>query len=176
MNHMLEALGIACVTKAQTKNARLALVESCTGGLIAQMLVNVPGASAVFDSCEVAYSNEAKNRLAGSDSVFARHGSVSQEAAIELALAMAGKTGADYVLASTGITGPAGGTKHKPVGTHFIAIVHLGTVTEVAGHLVRANGDVVDQNNASRAMWQHQFAKEALEVLSLALDGVQSAR
>jgi nicotinamide-nucleotide amidase len=110
-----------CVEAARAKGQRFAFVESLTGGLIGAAITAVPGASAVFDGSVVPYSNESKSRLAGSAEVFIRHGSVSREAAAELASALLAQSDVDHVIASTGIAGPGGGTAEKPVGRVHIA-------------------------------------------------------
>ena len=100
----------------------VAVAESCTGGLIANRLTNVPGASAVFLAGLCTYSNESKQAVLNvPEEVLAEHGAVSASTARAMAEGVRVVTGADFTLATTGIAGPAGGTSDKPVGTVHIA-------------------------------------------------------
>jgi nicotinamide-nucleotide amidase len=110
----------------------LALAESCTGGCIAHRVTNVPGASAVFPGGFVTYSNELKQKYLGVRAeTLAVHGAVSEAVAREMTEGARQQTGADFALAVTGIAGPGGGTKEKPVGTVFIGLAgEFGTVVE----------------------------------------------
>jgi len=101
----------------------LAVAESCTGGLLANRITNIPGSSQVFLSGIIAYSNEAKNRLLKiPESVIQAKGAVSYETAKLMAVNIAKLSGAAIAIAITGIAGPTGGSKAKPVGTVFIAL------------------------------------------------------
>jgi nicotinamide-nucleotide amidase len=101
----------------------LTLAESCTGGYVANRITDVPGASAVFLSGLVTYSNEAKQNLLGVRAeTLAQHGAVSEPTVREMAEGARQRLGADYAIAITGIAGPSGGTPEKPVGTVFIAL------------------------------------------------------
>jgi nicotinamide-nucleotide amidase len=114
----------ATVVRLLTEQARTIVVaESCTGGFIAHRLTNVPGASAVFLSGLVTYSNEAKEQFLGVRAeTLQRHGAVSEETVREMAEGARTRMKADYSIAVTGIAGPSGGAPEKPVGTVFIGL------------------------------------------------------
>ena len=122
----------AIVRLLTERNLTLATAESCTGGCLAHRITNVPGASAIFPGGVVAYSNEAKRNFLGVRAkTLSRHGAVSAAVAREMAGGARKKFGADFAIAVTGIAGPGGGTKRKPVGTVFIALADGdGTVVE----------------------------------------------
>ncbi|PYS24445.1 MAG: competence/damage-inducible protein A [Acidobacteria bacterium] len=101
----------------------LAVAESCTGGLIAQRLTNVPGASKYFIEGLVTYSNESKVRLLGVDKKLIKEfGAVSQQVARDMARGVRHRAKTDFGLAVTGIAGPGGGSEEKPVGLVYIAL------------------------------------------------------
>ena len=137
----------------------LALAESCTGGFIANQITNVPGASKVFPGGVVAYSNGVKQKFLGVRAgTLARHGAVSEAVAREMAEGARKKFGADFAIAVTGIAGPVGGTKHKPVGTVFIALAAAGE-TVVEWKL----------NSFGRKKFKQTTANQALKMLYLRL-------
>jgi len=101
----------------------LAVAESCTGGLIAQRLTSVPGSSKYFIEGVVTYSNESKTRLLGVDKeLIPEFGAVSQQVARDMARGVRHRANTDFGLAVTGVAGPDGGTKEKPVGLVYIAL------------------------------------------------------
>jgi nicotinamide-nucleotide amidase len=101
----------------------LAVAESCTGGLVAQRLTDVPGSSKYFIEGVVSYANDAKTRELGVEPMLLmEHGAVSAPVAEAMAEGIRKRAGADFGLAITGIAGPGGGTEEKPVGTVFIAL------------------------------------------------------
>lgn len=104
------------------KNKTLAIAESCTGGLISNKLTNTPGSSQYFLLGIVAYSNKAKVKiLKVPASTLRKSGAVSKNTALSMARGVQKLTNSDFALATTGIAGPTGGTKNKPIGTVFIA-------------------------------------------------------
>jgi nicotinamide-nucleotide amidase len=109
------------------RKATLAVAESCTGGLVASRLTDVPGSSDYFERGVVAYNLEAKERLLNVPaSLLERHGAVSLEVARAMAAAVRGLSGTALGLATTGIAGPSGGTSEKPVGLVCAALAWDG--------------------------------------------------
>lgn len=101
----------------------LALAESCTGGLVAAAITDVPGSSRYFTSGWVTYSNEAKNRELGVDERLLReHGAVSEPVVLAMARGARERAGADIAFSCSGIAGPDGGSEEKPVGTVWLAV------------------------------------------------------
>ena len=103
--------------------ATLAVAESCTGGLMAKQLTDVPGSSGFFLLSAVTYANEAKMAVLGvAPETLERNGAVDEATAREMAEGARRCAGADYALSTTGIAGPDGGTAEKPVGTVCIGL------------------------------------------------------
>ena len=150
---------VAIVRLLTERNLTLATAESCTGGFIANQITNVPGASKVFPGGVVAYSNGVKQKFLGVRAgTLERHGAVSEAVAREMAEGARKKFGADFAIAVTGIAGPGGGTKHKPVGTVFIALAAAGE-TAVEWKL----------NSFGRKKFKQTTANQALKMLYLRL-------
>src|SRR5438067_1665305 len=122
-----ETLEEVIVKLLAQRNQTLAVAESCTGGLLAHRLTNVPGASAVFLAGYVAYSNDAKIAALGVDpAVIAEHGAVSETVAAAMAEGARARSDSTFGLATTGIAGPGGGSEAKPVGTVYVALAGGG--------------------------------------------------
>ena len=112
---------ISLILKEQ--NLKIATAESCTGGLIAHTLTNIAGASDYFDRGVVSYSNKSKTELLGvPEKLIDKYGAVSNPVAKAMADGIRVKSEVDIGISTTGIAGPTGGTKEKPVGLVFIAI------------------------------------------------------
>jgi nicotinamide-nucleotide amidase len=110
----------------------VATAESCTGGLIANRLTDVSGASAVFGHGFVTYANEAKMKHLGvPDTLLEQHGAVSEPVAKAMAEGCLSASGADHAIAVTGIAGPTGGSEEKPVGTVYLGQASKGSETRV---------------------------------------------
>ena len=108
----------------------MSTVESCTGGLLAARLINVPGVSEVFKSGYITYSNKAKRRLLGiKKNSLLKHGAVSEEIAREMAKGAAMVSKSDVTVSVTGIAGPDGGSEEKPVGLVYIGCNVCGRIT-----------------------------------------------
>lgn len=124
-----ENLEDVVVSLLEKYNLKLTTAESCTGGLLSGRIINVPGASSVFDEGFITYSNDAKEKYLGVDrETLDKYGAVSKETAIMMAEGAAMSTGKDAGLAITGIAGPDGGTLKKPVGLVYIACYLRGKV------------------------------------------------
>lgn len=117
-----ETLEMAVVKLLQKYELTVTTAESCTGGLLAGRIVNVPGASEVFNEGFITYSNKAKRKnLDVSKSTLKKYGAVSEQTAKEMATGGVFATDSDACVAVTGIAGPDGGTEEKPVGLVYIA-------------------------------------------------------
>jgi nicotinamide-nucleotide amidase len=118
----LLSLAKIVLDEAREKKLRIATAESCTGGLIAGLLTEIPGSSDVLERGFVTYSNEAKEELLGvPHELIAGQGAVSEAVARAMAEGAAANSSAQLAVAVTGIAGPGGGTAQKPVGLVHIA-------------------------------------------------------
>jgi nicotinamide-nucleotide amidase len=145
--------------RVRDRQLKVAVAESCTGGLLMSRLTDVPGSSAYIDRGEVVYSNHAKTESLGVPArMIAECGAVSEPVARAMAEGIRGKSAADIGIGITGIAGPDGGTPEKPVGTVAIAV------------LVRDDARVrTFQFIGSREMVKFQSAQAALNMLRLML-------
>jgi nicotinamide-nucleotide amidase len=109
--------------KLARQGKTLAVAESCTGGLLAKLLTDIPGSSKYFTYGWITYSNQAKSSELGVDAdLIDKHGAVSEQAARAMAIGARNRAGTDYAISITGIAGPAGGTEQKPVGLVYIGV------------------------------------------------------
>ncbi len=148
------------IEKAKEKNIKIGFAESCTGGLLASKITDVSGSSFVFWGSIVSYSNEVKMRtLNVKEKTLHEHGAVSIETAKEMALGAKESMNLDIAITTTGIAGPNGGSKEKPVGTVCIGIA---TSEKVEAFRFELKGD--------RETLKEKFAKKALFLLLENLD------
>ncbi len=127
-------------------------VESCTGGLVAARLINVPGVSEVFKSGEITYSNNAKQKILGvKKHTLDKYGAVSEETAREMAEGAAFFNRADVAVSVTGLAGPDGGTKEKPVGLVYIGCSVKGEVVTKELHL-KGNREKIRETAVSECL------------------------
>ena len=118
-----ESLPAVVVEELMKRNESVSIAESCTGGAIANLITDISGSSNVFSVGFVTYANSAKNEILGVDNNdLNEFGAVSETVVRAMAEGCLERSGADYAVAVSGIAGPTGGTKEKPVGTAFIAI------------------------------------------------------
>lgn len=140
---------------------KLAVAESCTGGLVAAALTEIPGSSAVLDRGFVTYSNESKMQLLGvSEDVIDTFGAVSIAVAWSMAQGALKKSGADVAVAITGVAGPEGGSEQKPVGTVVFACAKRGEDPEATNAELKFFEGV-----KTRADVRYQATLVALELL-----------
>ena len=125
-----ESLEMAVVRLLKKNGLTVTTAESCTGGMLAARLVNVPGVSDVYREGYITYSNKAKRRLLDvNKSTLKKYGAVSEQTAREMAIGGVFANGADVCVATTGIAGPDGGTEEKPVGLVYISCYLKDKVT-----------------------------------------------
>lgn len=134
------------------KEMTIATAESCTGGLVADRLTNVPGSSSYFERGLVTYSSQAKTDLLGvGKKTIEEKGVVSKEVASQMAEGIRKKSNVDLGLATTGIMGPGGGTKEKPVGTVCLGLAHRDG-TEIQTFHFSGNRLEVKEQTSERAL------------------------
>jgi len=129
------------VDKAGAEGVMIATAESCTGGMVAAAITDVPGSSAVLDRGFVTYSNEAKSEMLGvAPATIEKHGAVSRQTARAMAEGALLHSRADVAISITGIAGPSGGSDRKPVGLVWFALAGKGKSTRTERR-VFADGD-----------------------------------
>lgn len=117
-----DSLSHRVVSLLNERSLRLSTAESCTGGMLAALITETPGASAVFDAGFITYSNRMKTELLGVNAdLLEQQGAVSEAVVLKMAEGALRRSGADYAIAVSGIAGPEGGSTEKPVGTVWLA-------------------------------------------------------
>lgn len=144
------------VEKLNRLGLSVATAESCTGGMIGSLIVDVSGASCCYNEGYITYSNEAKHKNLGvNENTLDKFGAVSPETAEEMAKGVMKRADVTFGVASTGIAGPTGGTDLKPVGLIYIACAYLDRVKIVE---LRLGGNRTENRETT--------AKKALELLN----------
>jgi len=145
------------------RDISISTAESCTGGMLASKLVNVPGVSKVFTNGFITYSNQSKTDVLGvSPDTISKFGAVSKETAVEMVKGLIKKTSTRAGIAITGIAGPDGGTPEKPAGTVWIAVMLDG---EIEAAIFKQNGD--------RERVRHMACLNALNMLRKKILGLE---
>lgn len=157
-------LAESVVSQLTQQNATITTAESCTGGLVAASLTEVPGASAVFEAGYVTYSNAMKHQLLGvGTELLDRCGAVSEEVVRAMLLGALERSAADMGIAVSGIAGPDGGTESKPVGTVWIA---WGSAQNLSTKCLQFNG--------SRRWFQSMVTATTLDLTRRLLAGIDT--
>ncbi|MBE5849326.1 MAG: CinA family protein [Lachnospiraceae bacterium] len=134
------------------KHLTVSTAESCTGGLLAGRIINVPGASDVIGEGFITYSNDAKRKYLGvKKSTLKKYGAVSKQCAKEMAKGLLDATKADVGLVTTGIAGPAGGTEEKPVGLVYIGCNVCGKI-KVKKYIFEGDRRQIRESAAQKAL------------------------
>lgn len=152
------------IDMARAKGLMVATAESCTGGLVAAAITEVPGSSDVFERGFVTYSNAAKTELLGVDkALIDTHGAVSEEVALAMATGAATRSSATVAVSVTGVAGP-GGSDHKPEG-----MVCFGIATKAPDKQIKAVAETMQFGALGRGNVRQASVKHALDLLILAL-------
>ena len=147
--------------RLQERGVTVATAESCTGGMLGELLTRLPGSSRVFRGGAIAYANEEKTRQLGVEPATLRaHGAVSEAVAREMASGARARFGVDLAVAISGVAGPDGGTPDKPVGTVWLALAGATGVTTKKINWPGAR----DQIRTLAAWWGLKMIDEALDV------------
>jgi nicotinamide-nucleotide amidase len=155
----LRATAKSVLQRARSRGLKIATAESCTGGLVAAALTEIAGSSDVVDRGFVTYSNAAKHVMLGVPAAtLKRHGAVSAETAAAMAKGALKHSLADIAVAITGIAGPGGGSKQKPVG-----LVHFAVANRNGRRVAR----VKRYGNIGRSQVRQRSVAEALRLLRL---------
>ena len=144
----MKLLSINIIKKLSKKKLKISIAESCTGGLLSSAITSVSGASKIFSVGLVAYSNQSKiNLLKVPKRIIRKYGSVSEQVCLAMAKNLSKIIKTNISLSITGIAGPSGGTKIKPVGLVYVGI-KKGNRTEVKKYLFKNKGRAYIQKAA----------------------------
>ncbi|MDD5530635.1 MAG: CinA family protein [bacterium] len=134
------------------KKLTISVVESCTGGLIQKLITDTAGSSEYFLGGVVAYSNKLKEKLIGvKHTTLLKYGAVSKETSVELANGITKITGSNIGISTTGIAGPGGGTKDKPVGLIYIGI-RIGKKTTSYKYIFKGTREQIRKQTAEEGL------------------------
>lgn len=153
----------AVVSLLKEKNLTVTTAESCTAGLVAARIMNVAGASDVYSEGYITYSDDAKRKLLGvRKETLEKYTAVSEETALEMAAGAANSAGADAAISVTGIAGPGGGSREKPVGLIYIGCCLNGNVTVKECHF---QGDRMENRTAAAGEALHLLKQKLMTEL-----------
>ena len=135
------------------KRVRVNIAESCTGGLICSKIIAEPNASKIFEQGLVTYSNESKIKLLGVPSkVIYKHGAVSEQTAYFMAKGLAKNQNTNFSIAITGIAGPSGATKDKPIGLVYLSFYNINRQISVEKKLFKGNRNQIREKSSNYAI------------------------
>jgi nicotinamide-nucleotide amidase len=153
---VLNGLAVRVGAQLLQRGLRVATAESCTGGLVAKLLTDVPGSSQWFDCGYVTYSNEAKQRDLGvAAETLLAHGAVSQQTVTQMAAGALSRSGTDRAVAVSGVAGPDGGTAAHPAGDVWFAVATRtaqGMTTHARNHRFSGDRDAIRRQSAAFAL------------------------
>lgn len=147
-----ETLEETTVKELIGRNISLAAAESSTGGLLSSRLTSIADSSKIFQGSLITYSNKFKEKIGVDPKLIEKNGAVSQEVALALAQAARVYAGTDLAVAITGIAGPSGATKQKPVGLHFIAINGSESISEVKKYIFKGTRRQIQWQASQQAL------------------------
>ena len=149
-----DSLPSVVIGRLRKQGRTLAVAESCTGGMLAELLTDIPGSSEAFVGGVVAYANQVKERLLGVDAnTLAQDGAVSEATAKEMAEGVRRALGSDFGVGITGIAGPGGGTEEKPVGLVYVAVAD-NRETRVYRLQLRGSRAQIRARSCKQACWR----------------------
>ncbi len=153
MSKEIHALSETVLSTCRAARLKLATAESCTGGMVAAALTDIAGSSDVMERGFVTYSNEAKTELLGVPAeMIAAHGAVSAQVATAMVQGAIARAPVDLAVAITGIAGPGGATKGKPVGLVYFGIARKGGAARVERHTFQGDRAAVRAAATERAL------------------------